>query len=68
MESEYEKMPSQTVPEILRSDMASVYMDLKALGISKVVDFPLVDKPPREAFEKAAHLLCRIGALDLKDV
>lgn len=27
-----------------------------------------VDRPPREALEKAAHFLCRIGALDTKDV
>lgn len=27
-----------------------------------------VDKPPREALEKAAHFLCRIGALDTRDV
>ena len=27
-----------------------------------------MDRPPREALEKAAHFLCRIGALDTKDV
>ena len=168
--SEFDKLLAQTPAEILRVDMASVYMDLKdwpfpcfamlltwhcilipgyspqALGISKIVDFPLVrssvtlllcsssssewenreihwrhgvpngvalyqhlskswwpvehrgtsrniveldmtwydwpesfafsqglrgncqvDRPPREALEKAAHFLCRIGALDTKD-
>lgn len=67
VESEFDKLLAQTPAEILRVDMASVYMDLKALGISKIVDFPLVDRPPREALEKAAHFLCRIGALDTKD-
>ena len=28
---------------------------------------PEVDRPPREAIEKAAHFLCRIGALDTRD-
>ncbi|CAE8713515.1 unnamed protein product, partial [Polarella glacialis] len=68
VESEFHKMPAQTPPEILRCEMASVYMDLKALGIKKVIDFPLVDRPPREALEKAAHFLCRIDALDRSDV
>eukprot|EP00931_Biecheleriopsis_adriatica_P057941 TRINITY_DN34423_c0_g1_i2.p1 TRINITY_DN34423_c0_g1~~TRINITY_DN34423_c0_g1_i2.p1 ORF type:complete len:525 (-),score=105.08 TRINITY_DN34423_c0_g1_i2:116-1690(-) len=67
VESEYHKMPVQTPAEILRCDMASVYMDLKALGVKKVATFPLVDRPPREALEKAAHFLCRIGALDRSD-
>ena len=64
--SEFDKLLAQTPAEILRVDMASVYMDLKdwpfpcfamlltwhcilipgyspqALGISKIVDFPLV--------------------------
>ncbi|CAE7627611.1 DHX8, partial [Symbiodinium pilosum] len=67
VESDYHKMPVQTPAEILRCEMASVYVSLKALGISKVSSFPLVDRPPREALEKAAHFLCRIGALDTKD-
>ncbi|CAK8997293.1 unnamed protein product [Durusdinium trenchii] len=67
VESEYHKMPVQTPAEILRCEMAEVYMQLKALGVAKVVGFPLVDKPPREALEKAAHFLCRIGALDTRD-
>ncbi|CAJ1332550.1 unnamed protein product [Effrenium voratum] len=67
VESEYQKMPAQTPAEILRCEMASIYIDLKALGIPKVSTFPLVDKPPRELLEKAAHFLSRIGALDAKD-
>ncbi|CAE7827961.1 DHX8, partial [Symbiodinium necroappetens] len=67
VESDYHKMPVQTPAEILRLEMASVYINLKALGISKIASFPLVDRPPREAIEKAAHFLCRIGALDTRD-
>ncbi|CAE7407272.1 unnamed protein product [Symbiodinium sp. CCMP2456] len=67
VESDYQKMPVQTPAEILRLEMASVYINLKALGISKIASFPLVDRPPREAIEKAAHFLCRIGALDTRD-
>eukprot|EP00928_Gymnodinium_smaydae_P009945 TRINITY_DN1372_c0_g1_i1.p1 TRINITY_DN1372_c0_g1~~TRINITY_DN1372_c0_g1_i1.p1 ORF type:complete len:707 (-),score=178.99 TRINITY_DN1372_c0_g1_i1:153-2273(-) len=64
VESELERMPFQTPAEIMRCEMATVYLQLKALGIERVGDLPLVDKPPPEALLKAAHFLCRIGALD----
>jgi len=67
VEAELTRMPSQTPAEILRCEMSSVYLQLKALGIEKVPSFPLVDRPPQEALVKAAHFLCRIGALDRRD-
>lgn len=67
MEAEHEKMPPQTPAEILRCDLASVYLQLKSLGIEKVSTFPLVERPPQDALVKAAHFLCRIGALDRAD-
>mmetsp|Transcript_69078 Transcript_69078/g.202239 ORF Transcript_69078/g.202239 Transcript_69078/m.202239 type:complete len:711 (-) Transcript_69078:184-2316(-) len=66
-EPELGRMPAQTPAEILRCEMSSVYLQLKALGIEKIPSFPLVDKPPQEALVKAAHFLCRIGALDRAD-
>jgi len=64
VELEFDKMPKQTPPEILRCDMSSVYLQLKSLGVENVSKFPLLDPPPQEALVKAAHFLCRIGALD----
>jgi len=64
VELEFDKMPKQTPPEILRCDMSSVYLQLKSLGVENVSNFPLLDPPPQEALVKAAHFLCRIGALD----
>lgn len=61
------KMPAQTPAEILRCEMATVYLQLKALGVQKISEFPLVEKPPAEALVKAAHFLRRIGALDRND-
>jgi ATP-dependent RNA helicase DHX8/PRP22 len=63
VESAHAQMPPQAPPEILRCDMSTVYLQLKVLGIEQVQDFPLVDRPPQEALVKAAHFLCRIGAL-----
>eukprot|EP00927_Polykrikos_kofoidii_P050819 TRINITY_DN44694_c0_g1_i1.p1 TRINITY_DN44694_c0_g1~~TRINITY_DN44694_c0_g1_i1.p1 ORF type:complete len:776 (+),score=140.65 TRINITY_DN44694_c0_g1_i1:76-2403(+) len=64
VESEFSRMPAHTPPEIVRCEMASVYLQLKSLGIESIPKFPLLDKPPPEALVKAAHFLCRIGALD----
>mmetsp|Transcript_92141 Transcript_92141/g.243540 ORF Transcript_92141/g.243540 Transcript_92141/m.243540 type:complete len:338 (+) Transcript_92141:1-1014(+) len=64
VESDHAKMPQQTPAEILRCEMASVYLQLKALGVEKVASFPLVDRPPQEALVKAAQFLIRIGALN----
>merc|ERR1712137_174705 len=63
-EGEYSKMLPQTPAEILRTEMAQVYLQLRSLGIEDVSNFPLVDPPPREALVKAVQLLRRIGALD----
>lgn len=64
VESEYEKMPLHTPAEILRCEAASLFLQLKSLGVDDVGSFPLVDRPPQEALVKAAGFLCRIGALD----
>lgn len=64
VESEFGKLPAHTPAEILRCELASIYLQLKTLGIANVAKFPLVDRPPQEALVKAAHFLCRIAALD----
>mmetsp|Transcript_34282 Transcript_34282/g.54761 ORF Transcript_34282/g.54761 Transcript_34282/m.54761 type:complete len:332 (+) Transcript_34282:2-997(+) len=64
VESEFAKFPEQTPPEILRCEMATIYLQLKTLGIKDVAQFPMVDRPPQQALVKAAQFLVRIGALD----
>merc|ERR1712078_923630 len=63
-EQEYEKMLADTPAEILRVEMGSVYLQLRALGVENPMTFPLLDRPPKSNLIKAASLLCRIGALD----
>eukprot|EP00971_Amphidinium_carterae_P269634 5348971-Amphidinium_carterae.2 len=63
MEADYDKMPEQTPPEILRCEMASVYLHLRCQGI-EMLGFPLVTEPPKDGLKKAAQLLSRLGALD----
>lgn len=64
VEGEYQKMPAQTPAEIVRCEMAAVYLQLKALGVGNIAEFPLMDRPPKQTMVKAAQLLCRLGALE----
>jgi HrpA-like RNA helicase len=62
-EAEYAKMLAQTPPEIVRVEMASVYLQLKSLGID-VDTFPFMDSPNPQHLKKSALLLLRLGALN----
>ena len=53
-----------TPPEILRSNLASVALQLKALGVDDPLSFPLMDRPPRDALMRALETLLALGALD----
>lgn len=57
-------MAPVTVPEIQRSNLMSVTLQLKAYGINNLVRFPFMDAPPREALVDAITDLYVLGALD----
>jgi RNA helicase HrpA len=52
------------VPEMLRSNLASVVLMMKSIGIDNVKDFEFVDPPKPEALEQALESLKSLGALD----
>ena len=62
-ESEFESMPLNTVPEILRSNLLSVALQLIAMGINDLVDFDFISKPSVEAMTKALNDLELLGAI-----
>lgn len=62
IEEEYNQMIDQTPPEIVRVDMATCYLQLKALNID-VLTFPFMDAPDQRHLTKSAMLLLRLGAL-----
>lgn len=45
-ESAYEGLAKQTVPEIQRTNLAPVVLQLKALGIDDVLHFDFISAPP----------------------
>ncbi|OEL20338.1 Pre-mRNA-splicing factor ATP-dependent RNA helicase DEAH1 [Dichanthelium oligosanthes] len=64
-EHSYNKdMEDQTVPEIQRSNLASVVLSLKALGINDLVSFDFMDPPASEGLLKALEDLFALGALN----
>lgn len=60
----YEQMPEATVPEIQRSNLAPIIMQLKALGIDNIVRFDFLTSPPAELLIRALELLSSLGAVD----
>ncbi|CAD6272242.1 unnamed protein product [Miscanthus lutarioriparius] len=59
-------MEDETVPEIQRSNLASVVLSLKALGINDLVSFDFMDPPASEALLKALEDLFALGALNCR--
>jgi len=58
------ELQEQTYPEILRSNLGSVVLTLKKLGINDLVHFDLMDPPAPETLMRALELLNYLGALD----
>ncbi|CAL1538482.1 unnamed protein product [Lymnaea stagnalis] len=63
-EEAYEKLPESTVPEMQRSDLAPVILQLKALGVSNVLRFHFLSPPPAQNMIRGLELLYALGALD----
>ncbi|KAK9866336.1 hypothetical protein WJX84_010224 [Apatococcus fuscideae] len=57
-------LQEQTYPEILRSNLGSVVLQLKKLGIDDLVHFDFMDPPAPETLMRALELLNYMGALD----
>ncbi|SCU80248.1 LADA_0B05930g1_1 [Lachancea dasiensis] len=53
-------------PEILRTNLSQVVLLLFSLGVTDLIDFPLLDKPSIPALSKALENLYLLGALNSK--
>ena len=63
-ETAFNALPETTVPEIQRSNLAPMILQLKALGIDNVVRFDFLTPPPAELVIRAMELLYSLGAID----
>ncbi|XP_070500326.1 putative pre-mRNA-splicing factor ATP-dependent RNA helicase PRP1 [Chironomus tepperi] len=59
-----EEMQDNTYPEILRSNLGTVVLQLKKLGIDDLVHFDFMDPPAPETLMRALELLNYLAALD----
>ncbi|CAF1151179.1 unnamed protein product [Rotaria magnacalcarata] len=58
------EMHENTYPEILRSNLGSVVLQLKKLGIDDLVHFDFMDPPAPETLMRALELLNYLAAID----
>ncbi len=63
-EDDYEARPEFTEPEVLRTNLASVILQMAALGLGDVAAFPFVEPPDARSIKDGVALLEELGALD----
>jgi ATP-dependent RNA helicase DDX35 len=59
-------MMAQTPPEILRTNLTSFILTLKALGVENILAFDLMDVPSVDALSHGLESLYALGAIDDK--
>ncbi len=58
------ELEESTPPEIKRTNLSSVVLLLKSLGVDNLVEFDFMDPPSHQLFIKALEQLYQLGALD----
>jgi ATP-dependent helicase HrpA len=63
-EEEFERRAPFTEPEIQRTNLASVILQMKLLGFGEIEHFPFIDPPDRRLIKDGYRVLEEIGAVD----
>jgi len=63
-EEDFESRPEFTDPEILRTNLASVILQMATLGLGDVASFPFIDPPDHRNVRDGVQLLEELGAFD----
>lgn len=63
-QADFDARPEFTDPEILRTNLASVLLQMAALDLGDIEEFPFVDPPDRRAVADGLALLEELHALD----
>ncbi|MEH0937028.1 ATP-dependent RNA helicase HrpA [Micromonospora psammae] len=63
-EQDFESRPEFTDPEILRTNLASVILQMTSIGLGDIAAFPFIDPPDRRNVTDGVNLLHELGALD----
>lgn len=63
-EDDYDKRPEYTEPEILRTSLASVILQMLSLGFGDITAFPFLTPPDSRGVKAAFDLLTELGAVE----
>ncbi len=63
-EEDFEGRPEFTDPEILRTNLASVILQMTSLGLGDIARFPFVEPPDKRNVRAGVDLLEELGALE----
>ncbi|SFB58379.1 ATP-dependent helicase HrpA [Amycolatopsis marina] len=63
-EADFESRPEFTDPEILRTNLASVILQMTSLGLGDLAGFPFVEPPDRRQITDGVNLLLELHALE----
>jgi ATP-dependent helicase HrpA len=63
-QEDFESRPRYTDPEILRTNLAAVILQMAALQLGDVEDFPFLDPPDKRSIRDGVQLLQELGAFD----
>ncbi|KUI03683.1 ATP-dependent RNA helicase HrpA [Mycobacterium sp. IS-3022] len=63
-EEDFAARPRYTDPEILRTNLAAVILQMAALNLGDITTFPFLDPPDRRSIRDGVQLLQELGAFD----
>lgn len=66
-EDDFLKRPEFTEPEILRTNLASVILQMKSLRLGDAADFPFIDPPEPRMIADGFDTLVELGAIEPED-
>ncbi|KQM82930.1 DUF3418 domain-containing protein [Agromyces sp. Leaf222] len=63
-EEDFERRPEYTDPEILRTNLAAVILQMASLGLGPIEEFPFLTPPDGRGIRDGLDLLRELGAID----
>ncbi len=66
-EEDFEGRPEFTDPEILRTNLASVILQMTSLGLGEIARFPFVEAPDKRNVQAGVQLLEELGAVRMNE-
>ncbi|WP_078324152.1 ATP-dependent RNA helicase HrpA [Mycobacteroides salmoniphilum] len=63
-EQDFEARPRYTDPEVLRTNLAAVILQMAALQLGDIENFPFLDPPDKRSIRDGVQLLQELGAFD----